>query len=92
MKLKSVVFFLLYAVLFPSVAGAAGKEFYGIIEKRPKDNLGTWVIGGRTVEVIEKTRLEPDYGPLVVGTCVEVEQIGKLAVEIASETKDKCKK
>ena len=80
------------AMLLASAVGAAEQEFYGIIEKRPKENVGIWVIGGRKVEVTAKTRLEPDRGPLIVGACVEVEHAGTRAIEIASETKDKCKK
>jgi hypothetical protein len=79
-------------VLLASPVGLAGEEFYGTIESRPKENVGTWVVGGRSLQVTARTRLDEDYGPLVVGVCVEVEHEGKVAIEIASEEKKRCLK
>src|SRR5690606_12944776 len=61
------------AMLWISPGIQAGEEFYGILESRPEGKVGNWVIGGRQVAVTEKTKLEEDDGPLVVGACVEVE-------------------
>ncbi len=56
------------------VSPAQAEEFYGIIEKMPANGgTGTWVIGGRSIEVTNRTKLDPDDGPLQVGACVEVE-------------------
>ncbi len=74
---------------FPSYAD---EEFYGIIESRPEGKVGTWVIGGRDVEVTERTKLEEDHGPLVIGVCAEVEYEGGMVEEIESEAPAKCKK
>jgi hypothetical protein len=68
----------------------ADEEFYGIIESRPDAKTGTWVVGGRNVEVTENTELEEDHGPLVVGACVEVEYEGNVVEEIESEPITKC--
>jgi hypothetical protein len=40
--------------------------------------------------VTDKTKLEEDHGPLVVGACVEVEYEGNVVEDIASEKKSKC--
>lgn len=67
----------------------ADDEFYGIVESRPEGKVGTWVIGGRKVEVTERTELEADNGPLLVGACVEVAYDGKFVEEIESEKQGK---
>lgn len=90
MKRKSVILVAMWAMVLATPVSHASEEFYGIIESRPKGNVGTWVIGGRNVEVTDKTRLEEDHGPLVVGACVEVEYEGKAVGEITSEEKKKC--
>ncbi|MBP1150302.1 MULTISPECIES: DUF5666 domain-containing protein [Methylocaldum] len=80
------------AVLWVSPSIQAGEEFYGTIEKRPEGKVGTWMIGGREVVVTEKTKLEEDDGPLVVGACVEVEYEGGSVEEIETEKPGKCRK
>jgi hypothetical protein len=80
------------AVLSVSPSIQAGEEFYGTLEKRPEGKVGTWIIGGREVAVTEKTKLEEDDGPLVVGACVEVEYEGGSVEEIETEEQGKCKK
>jgi hypothetical protein len=92
MKRTTVMFFLLGAMLLATPVSHASEEFYGTIESRPSGRVGTWVIGGRNVEVTERTRLEEDHGPLVVGACVEVEYEGRTVAEITSEEKNKCGK
>lgn len=72
--------------------GRAEEEFHGVIESRPEGKVGTWVIGGREVTVTERTKLEEDDGPLVVGACAEVEYEGSAVEEIESEGKAKCGK
>jgi len=47
----------------------AYQEFRGRIEAM---NGNVWVIDGRTVMVTDRTRLEAKYGPLAVGSLVEV--------------------
>lgn len=39
-----------------SVVSYASKDFYGTIERRAEGNAGTWVVGGRNVDVTDKTR------------------------------------
>ncbi|MCB5188938.1 DUF5666 domain-containing protein [Methylobacillus caricis] len=73
-------------------AQAADEEFYGVIESRPQGDVGTWVIGGRKLNVTKDTELEEDHGPLVKGACVEVEIEDGLVHEIESKKKEKCTK
>jgi hypothetical protein len=49
-------------------------HFKGTIETLPAGTfLGDWSVGGRTVRVTRKTRIETEIGPVVVGAFVEVE-------------------
>jgi len=70
----------------------ADKDFYGIIESRPDGKSGTWVIGGRSITVTEKTELDEDNGPLIVGACAEVDIDNGVVEEIESEPLRKCGK
>ncbi|HZV98414.1 MAG TPA: DUF5666 domain-containing protein [Methylophilaceae bacterium] len=79
------------ALLLP-LNSHADEEFYGKIDSRPAIKAGTWVVGGRSFEVTEKTELEEDHGPLVVGACAEVEYKGAMVEEIESKKENKCKK
>lgn len=76
---------------FVSVA-FADEDFYGIIESRPAGKVGTWVVGGRSVEVTETVKLDDDEGPLTVGACVEVDIDNGIVEEIESEPPRKCTK
>ena len=70
----------------------ADDDFYGIIESRPDGKAGTWVVGGRSVEVTEHTNLDEDHGPLKVGACVEVDIDEGVVEDIESEPIHKCDK
>ena len=49
--------------------GCTNDDYYGIVENRPDGKVGTWITGGRSVEVTEHTQLDEDSGPLETGTC-----------------------
>ena len=68
----------------------ASEDFYGIIESRPDGKVGTWIVGGRAIEVTDKTELDEDHGPLRVGACVEVDMDDGVVEEIESESPQKC--
>lgn len=68
----------------------ADDDFHGILESRPEGKVGTWVVGGRSVEVTERTDLDEDNGPLNIGACVEVDVDGGAVEEIESEPAKKC--
>ena len=70
----------------------AGSEFKGRIDARPAGNVGIWTISGQQIEVTEKTDIEPEQGPLVVGACVEVEHKKGVATEIETIKPEKCGK
>lgn len=70
----------------------ADKEFYGTIESRPTSNAGIWTISGQQVEVTDKTDIDTDNGPLVVGSCVEVEHDKGVVEDIKSVKPSKCSK
>jgi hypothetical protein len=70
----------------------ADEEFYGTVESRPIENPGIWTVSGQQVEVTDKTKIENDNGPLVVGSCVEVEHKKGVVKEIESAKPSKCDK
>ena len=70
----------------------ADEDFYGVIESRPEGKVGTWIVGGRSVEVTESVELDTDRGPLIVGACVEVDIDGGVVEEIETERPEKCAK
>jgi hypothetical protein len=78
MKLLNIIVFSTCTFLLVSVNCYASEEFFGLLESRPQGKTGTWVIGGRQVEVAEKTEIEEEEGPFVVGACIEVEYEGKV--------------
>jgi hypothetical protein len=90
--MKRFIFMLLIfsTVLWMPWSSHADEEFYGIVESRPEGKIGTWVIGGRQVEVTEKTEIDEDDGHLAVGACAQVEYDGNFVEEIESEDKSKC--
>ncbi|MCB5188992.1 DUF5666 domain-containing protein [Methylobacillus caricis] len=90
--LFSTLSFLTASTLLMSNPVLAGSEFKGRIDSRPAGNLGIWTISGQQVEVTEKTDIDPDQGPLVVGACVEVEHKKGVASEIETIKPEKCGK
>lgn len=70
----------------------ADEEFYGTVENRPTENLGIWVVGGQQLEVTDKTKIENDNGPAVVGSCVEVEHKKGVVEEIETVKQSQCEK
>ncbi|MCC7354255.1 MAG: hypothetical protein IT330_10900 [Anaerolineae bacterium] len=48
-------------------------RFEGLIESRPAERNGLWVIAGRQVEVTAATEIDEEDGPAVVGARVKVE-------------------
>src|SRR5687767_11597125 len=92
--LFSVTFGLLiatasFAMMNPA---AADEEFYGTVENRPTKNLGIWVVSGQQIEVTDNTKIDNDHGPLVVGSCVEVEHKQGVVKEIESAKPAQCGK
>ena len=70
----------------------ADKEFYGTVESRPTENSGIWVVSGQQVEVTDKTKIDNDNGPAVVGSCVEVEHEKGVVEEIETVKPSVCGK
>jgi hypothetical protein len=89
MNLKFALLIVISSFSFSSAA-FADEEFYGTIESRPTENPGIWVISGQQVEVTDKTEIDNDHGPLVVGSCVEVEHNKGVVDEIESAKPSKC--
>ncbi len=89
---KRVVVFALCVIALTPPLGHATEEFFGIIESRPKTDVGTWTIGGRKVDVTNDTLLEEDNGPFVVGACVEFEVDGNIVLEGSTEPKRECQR
>ncbi|MGY1489082.1 DUF5666 domain-containing protein [Methylobacillus pratensis] len=91
-NLFSTISLLTVSTLLVSTPAMADKEFVGRIDARPAGNLGIWTISGQQVEVTEKTDIDPDQGPLVVGACVEVEHDKGVVSEIETVKPEKCGK
>ncbi len=68
----------------------ADDDFYGIVEQRPAGKVGTWIVGGRPIEVTVRTDLDEDNGLLKIGACAEVEIDDGEVEEIESEPARKC--
>ena len=66
-------------------------DFSGLIESRPDDGMGAWVIGGRTVFATERTKLDDHDGPLEIGACVEVDIHNGWVTEIERDAEWKCR-
>jgi len=92
MKRMNIGYIFVAAALLTAPVSYASEDFYGTIESRPKGNAGIWVVGGRNLDVTDRTRFVEEYGPLSVGACVEVEIDGRVVKKIASEEKRKCAK
>lgn len=90
MKLISLIPLSLTFILFSAQTSKASDDFYGVIEQIPEGRIGTWVIGGRSVEVTEATSLEEDDGPFAVGACVQVDYDNNVVEEIETEEQSKC--
>jgi hypothetical protein len=85
-----LAFFISATALSFSNSVMADEEFYGRIESRPMENPGIWVISGQQVEVTDNSKIDNDNGPLVVGSCVEVEHTKGVVKEIESSKPNKC--
>ena len=92
MKQSLIILTYLSLVLSLSKTALADDDFYGVIESRPDGKVGTWVVGGRSIEVTDETDLDVDNGALEVGACVEVEMDDGDVEEIDSKPRDKCGK
>jgi len=93
MKKHLVVAFAVASITSGIVQVAvADDDFYGIVESRPDGKVGTWTVGGRSVEVTESTDLDEDNGPLKTGTCADVDIDEGKAEEIESAPAGKCSK
>ena len=66
-------------------------DFSGLIESRPDDGMGAWVVGGRTIYATERTKLDDHDGPLEVGACVEVDIHNGWVTEIERDAEWKCR-
>jgi hypothetical protein len=85
------MFVLISALMFVlPMTGHADDDFYGKVESRPDDKVGTWVIDGRNLDVTSATRLKEKISPLVAGTCVEVEIDEGIVQEIETVKMSKC--
>lgn len=89
LHLKAAILIAASCAAFSSSA-FADEEFYGTVESRPTENPGIWVVSGQQVEVTDKTEIDNDHGPLVVGSCVEVEHKKGVVKEIESAKPSKC--
>ena len=92
MKKSFEVIMCLFIIMSFVQVAVADDDFYGIIENRPDGKVGTWVIGGRSVEVTKRTDLDEDNGPLKVGSCAEVEIDNGKVEDIESEPLSRCNK
>jgi hypothetical protein len=74
-----------------SASAFAFDDFSGLIESRPDDGMGVWIIGGRRIYATERTKLDDHDGPLEVGACVEVDIHNGWVTEIERDAEWKCR-
>ncbi len=68
---------MLVALVYSSqIAYASESEWTGKIESMPSNEIGTWVVKGRSFVSDSSTELDKDKGDFAVGVCVEVEYVG----------------
>ncbi|HRW05524.1 MAG TPA: hypothetical protein P5121_10535 [Caldilineaceae bacterium] len=99
LSLKIVTFAAMVSLVLPlamtaDVAyakDASRVRFYGIIQKKPANLRGTWVIGGRTVRAVRSTEFDQVDGPLVIGGCAKVDIRNGRVHEIDSEPMRNCR-
>jgi len=82
-KIISVLTVLILLSTF-SLTACADEDFYGIVKKRPTGKVGTWVIGGRSIQATNRTKFDQEHGPIAVGSCVEVDIDHGIVEEIES--------
>jgi hypothetical protein len=70
--------------------GGPYQQFYGIVHLVPHNNIGTWLIGSRTVTSDEFTEFYAFGGSLAIGSCVRVFVRADRAVKIDAEPMDRC--
>jgi hypothetical protein len=70
-RLVPVVIALL-AVFVLAGPAAAKLKFYGNVEKMPAGYLGEWVVDGKSVQVLEDSKIDMDKGRPEIGAFVKV--------------------
>ncbi len=64
-------------------------KIYGIVEKTPRGEIGTWIVSGREIVVTKDTRIKEKHGKAEAGAYVEVEGIADGKTFTAYEVKVK---
>lgn len=65
-------------------------DFYGIVQEKPKNNLGVWVVGNQKFTVTHDTEIDEDYESINIGSCVEIDIENNRVKEIESRHKGRC--
>jgi len=89
-KAKDAVLMVMLAAAGAMVLAAQGQsnevKFTGKVEVLPAGTLiGVWTVEARRVVVSQTTRIEQERGPVVVGSCVEVEGTRNADASIAAK-------
>jgi hypothetical protein len=66
-------------------------KFYGIVHLAPRNRIGTWVIGTRTIATDQFTEFYAFGGSLAMGSCAGVVLQGERALEIDAAPMDRCR-
>ncbi len=88
--------FVLLIIFTPLITRADDdREWRGTVASRPDGSLvGTWVVGGKSFEVSDKTKIKEEKGPLDPGACASVKYFERdgqnLATRLQSEEAKKC--
>jgi len=65
-------------------------DFYGIVQEKPENNLGVWVVGNQSFIVTRNTEIDEDYESINIGSCVEIDIENNRVKEIESRNKNRC--
>lgn len=87
-----IVYMIIYDVTknVGSTTSKDNDDFYGIVQEKPKNNLGVWVVGNQKFTVTRDTEIDEDYESINIGSCVEIDIENNRVKEIESRHKSRC--
>lgn len=87
-----IVYMIIYDVTknVGSTISKDNDDFYGIVQEKPKNNLGVWVVGNQKFTVTRDTEIDEDYESINIGSCVEIDIENNRVKEIESRHKSRC--
>ena len=73
--MRKIAFFFITALMVLALVGTATakEKFYGNVEKMPeKGYVGPWVVDGKTIQMLDGSKVDMDHGRPEIGSFVKV--------------------